>query len=124
MRVLVYVSLEVEAFNKAVVDGSAGQKIGKILETTKPEAVYFLDRNGERTGILVVDLSDASKIPSIVEPWMLLTLPADSSFHSANVDNIVLGPAAVAATPEPDSLVLLGTGALGLLSTVRRRARA
>lgn len=71
MRMIVYISMAVEPFNQAVRDGSAGQKIMKFLDAIKPEAVYFMDRNGERTAMLIVDLPDASKIPSIVEPWML-----------------------------------------------------
>jgi hypothetical protein len=41
-----------------------------------------------------------------------------SGGHDSNIDNIVVNPAA--ATPEPNSLALLGTG-LGLCSLVRRR---
>lgn len=71
MRVLMYVSLDVETFNKAMREGTAGQKIGKIMEALKPEAAYFLDRDGQRAGVLVFDLPDASKIPEVTEPWML-----------------------------------------------------
>jgi len=71
MRYIFKVSMPVKKFNSAVRDGSAGRKIKQILEDTKPEAAYFTDENGMRTGILIVDIEKASQIPSIAEPWFL-----------------------------------------------------
>ena len=69
---LLSVTLPHRPFNAAVKDGTAGPKLNRILEATKPEAVYFTERDGCRGAILVVDLADASKIPALVEPWMLI----------------------------------------------------
>ena len=41
MRMLLNVKFPPEEFNKAVKDGSVGQKMRRILEDTRPEAVYF-----------------------------------------------------------------------------------
>jgi hypothetical protein len=71
MRVLLKVKLPVEPFNAAVKEGSAGKRIKQILDETKPEAAYFTSFDGHRSGILVVDLPDASRIPSLTEPWFL-----------------------------------------------------
>ncbi len=71
MRVMLTFTLPVEPFNAFVRDGSAGAKIGRILEETRPEAVYFTDNDGQRTAILIVDLPAAAGIPALVEPWML-----------------------------------------------------
>src|SRR6266576_2754592 len=76
MKMLLNVTLPHQPFNAAVKDGTAGSKLNRILEATKPEAVYFTDQNGQRGAVLVVDLSDASKIPALVEPW-ILTFEAD-----------------------------------------------
>jgi hypothetical protein len=67
-------------FNAAVKDGSAGAKLGKILEAIKPESVHFTEICGKRTAFLVVDLPDASKIPALAEPWFL-TFEADVQLH-------------------------------------------
>src|SRR5580658_4281486 len=71
MRFLVKASLPVEAGNAAAKAGKLGSTIQSILADTKPEAVYFTDDSGQRTGYLVVDLEDASQIPAIAEPWFL-----------------------------------------------------
>jgi len=41
MRVLLNVRIPHRQFNAAVKDGTAGPKLNRILEATKPEAVYF-----------------------------------------------------------------------------------
>jgi len=71
MRMLMKVTLPVEPFNAAVRDGSAGAKMGRILAELKPEAAYFIEDGGKRTGILIVDMADTSRIPALVEPWFL-----------------------------------------------------
>ena len=70
MRFLMKVSFPVEAGNaSAKRDGF--KTIQSILEQQKPEAAYFLAEDGKRTGILIVNIDDASQIPAIAEPWFL-----------------------------------------------------
>lgn len=71
MRFVMHVSLPVETFNQAVKDGSAGEKLGRILEETKPEAVYFTAKDGKRGGIVIVDMKSTSEMPKFAEPWFL-----------------------------------------------------
>jgi hypothetical protein len=71
MRMIMYVSIPVDPFNAAVRDGSANSKMKKIMDTIRPEAAYFTDRFGERSGVLIVDLADPSGIPALAEPWFL-----------------------------------------------------
>src|SRR5215469_5731051 len=82
MRVLMHIRLPLEPFNSAVRDGSAGQKIQKILQAIKPEAAYFSEQDGKRGGILVVDMNDAADIPRLAEPWFL-TFNAEVEFRIA-----------------------------------------
>jgi hypothetical protein len=82
MRMIMYVSLPVDVFNAAVRDGSAGPKIQKILAQQKPEAVYFTDLGGQRTGVLIIDLAKNSDIPALAEPWFL-TFDAEVEIHPA-----------------------------------------
>jgi hypothetical protein len=71
MRMIMHVYMPVDAFNAAVRDGTAGAKMQKILAEQKPEAAYFTEYHGQRSGILIVDLKEASEIPKFAEPWFL-----------------------------------------------------
>jgi len=70
MRFLMKVSFPVESGNAAArKDGF--KSIQSILQKQNPEAVYFLAENGRRTGLLILNLEDASQIPEYAEPWFL-----------------------------------------------------
>jgi hypothetical protein len=71
MRFILHVSLPVDKFNQAVLDGTAGKKIGRILEETKPEAAYFCAQDGKRGAFLVINMSNTSEMPRFAEPWFL-----------------------------------------------------
>jgi len=68
---LVNVILPVEPFNSMVRSGTAGETIGLVIDDIKPESIYFTDHDGNRGAIMVVEVPDASAIPSIAEPWFL-----------------------------------------------------
>lgn len=82
MRVILYVKIPHEKFNQAVRDGSVGGKIKRILEAQKPEATYFLECDGHRAALLVLNLESESKLPALSEPWFL-TFDADCQFRIA-----------------------------------------
>ena len=71
MRLLVKVNIPVESGNTAAKAGKLGATIQSILAELKPEAVYFTDNNGQRTGFIFLDIQDAAQIPAIAEPWFL-----------------------------------------------------
>ncbi len=98
MRVLMKVQFGLEAGNAAIRDGSLSQKLQMILDEQKPEAAYFTEFDGKRTGILVVELADASQIPALAEPWFL-GLDASVEFHPAMTpaDLAKAGPAIATA---------------------------
>ena len=71
MRFLLKVNIPVESGNAAAKTGKLGATINSILADLKPEAVYFTDNNGQRSGFIFLDMQDASQIPAIAEPWFL-----------------------------------------------------
>ncbi len=80
MRCLLKISLPVEQGNHAALNGTLPSTIDSILQELRPEAAYFAEDNGKRTGFIVVDLKDSSQIPSIAEPWFL-AFNAHVEFH-------------------------------------------
>jgi hypothetical protein len=82
MRMLLKISMPNKEFNAAVRDGSAGKKIGQILEEMKPEVIYFTEQNGSRGAIAIVNVPEPSRIPALAEPWFL-TFNAEVEFRIA-----------------------------------------
>ena len=86
MKILLKAKLPNDPFNAAVKDGTAGAKLNRILESLQPEAVYFTEWQGQRMAMLFLDVPDASKIPTISEPWFL-------TFHAEIELKVVMTPA-------------------------------
>jgi hypothetical protein len=85
MRMLLNVTIPHEPFNTAVRKGTVGETINKILQATKPEAVYFTEQDGHRGAILIVNVADPSQVPALAEPWFL-------HFHADCKFRIVMTP--------------------------------
>jgi len=80
MKMLLTVAIPHEPFNSLVRKGKAGEILGHILETIKPEAAYFTEQDGKRGGVFVVDVQTASDVPSLAEPFFL-NFQADCKFR-------------------------------------------
>ncbi|MBF6651285.1 panthothenate synthetase [Methylobacter sp. BlB1] len=71
MKMLLTVEFPPEPFNSLVRNGRVGEIIERILETIKPEMVYFTEQDGKRGGIFVVNVQTPSDVPAFAEPFFL-----------------------------------------------------
>ncbi len=55
--------------NAWVREGTIRQKIASALEALQPEAAYFGPTDGTRGGYWVINIDEASEIPTKVEPF-------------------------------------------------------
>lgn len=69
---IVNVAFPIEPFNSMVINGTAGEMMGRIIDDIKPESIYFTELDGNRGAVMVTDIDNSSDIPSIAEPWFLL----------------------------------------------------
>lgn len=94
MRFMLKVNIPVESGNAAAKAGKLGETIESILADQKPEAAYFTDNHGQRTGFIFLEMKEASQIPAIAEPWFL-ALDASIELHPVMIpdDLAKAGPA-------------------------------
>ena len=97
MRMLLQVYFPNDEFNEAVRDGTAGEKLQRIISEANPEAVYFIEDDGNRSVILVVEVENSWDIPGFAEPWYL-------NFNARTKFRIAM---------TPDDLALAGLDELG-----------
>ena len=71
-----------EAGNAAIKKGVIPNKLKQILDELKPEAAFFAEDQGMRTGYIVFDMAEPSDLPRIAEPF----------FHAFNA-SITVRPA-------------------------------
>jgi hypothetical protein len=69
---LLHVQMPLEPFNSYVRDGTAGEKLQRILEAMKPEAAYVSEQDGKRGGTFVVNVDSPSDVPKLAEPFFLV----------------------------------------------------
>jgi hypothetical protein len=105
MRMLLKVSIPVEAGNAAARSGSLESTIKSIVDDLKPEAAYFAEENGQRTGYIFFDMKESSQLIAVAEPWFL-------AFNA----NITVRPAMNAQD--------LATGSSGLERVAKRFGKA
>ncbi len=82
MRILIEAIIPSETGNAYAKDGSLGTRIEKVLAELKPEAAYFMEKEGKRCAVLVVHANDSSDLPRMAEP-LFLQFNAEAHFHLA-----------------------------------------
>lgn len=96
MRMMLKISIPVEAGNNAIKDGSLPSTIQGLIERLKPEASYFFPEDGQRTALFVFDMHEASQIPALVEPLFMGMHAAVALFPVMNAEDLQKGLAQAA----------------------------
>lgn len=97
MRMMLKVTMQVEAGNVAIKDGSLPRALQALMEQVKPEAAYFYPGDGKRTALVVFDMKEPSDIPAIVEPLFQAMNAAISLTPVMNAEDLQKGLGAFAA---------------------------
>ena len=88
MRMMLRWTVPVENGNQAISDGSLIKTIEKLVEKLEPEAAYFFPEDGLRSGLVVFDMAESSKIPQIAEPLFLALDAAVEFLPVMNSDDL------------------------------------
>jgi hypothetical protein len=90
MRFVIRATISTDAGNKMVKDPNFISNIENYIKTHKAEAAYFLELNGERGMVFVLDLPSVDAIPTVAEP--LFMLGAKVELHPAmNIEDLKKG---------------------------------
>jgi hypothetical protein len=79
MKYIMKLRIPIEEGNEALKDPQFGKKMNELLAEIKAEAAYFTTVGSQRGGYFIVNMTDASEIPAIAEPFFLW-LNADIDF--------------------------------------------
>ena len=91
MRMMLKVSIPVEAGNRGVKEGILAKTVMGFVEQMKPEACYFTPADGKRTALFFFDLADPTMLPTAVEPFFE-NLNAEIEMSPAmNLDDMRVG---------------------------------
>jgi len=65
MRVTITFRFAVDPGNDLIKSGKIGQIFGNLIEDLKPEAAYFFPENGQRGGLMVINMDDSSQLAQV-----------------------------------------------------------
>lgn len=91
MRMMMKVSIPVEAGNHGVKEGSLPKTVMGFVDQYKPESCWFTAEEGKRTAFFVFDLKDPTLIPSVAEPFFMNLHAAITLSPAMNLEDMKVG---------------------------------
>jgi hypothetical protein len=94
MRMLLKVNIPTDAGNEAIKTGVLQTRLKQILDDLRPEAAYFAEEDGQRTGYIFFDMAEPSELPKVAEPFFLAFNARLTVRPAMNLDDLAkAGPA-------------------------------
>ena len=93
MRMMMKVSIPVEAGNRGVKEGILPKTVMGFVEQMKPESCYFFPEDGKRTALFFFDLKDPTMIPTAAEPFFMNLNASIEISPAMNLDDMKAGVA-------------------------------
>jgi len=69
MRWMVKFVIPVDEGNELVKSGKIGQNFHSLMDDFKPEAAYFFPEKGQRSGFMIIKVTDSSDLAKVVESF-------------------------------------------------------
>lgn len=91
MRMMMKVSIPVEAGNRGIKEGILPKTVMEFVEQMKPEACYFTPEGGKRTAFFFFDLADPTMLPIAVEPFFMNLNAGIEMSPAMNLDDMKAG---------------------------------
>lgn len=91
MRMCMKVSMNTEATNKAIKDGTMVEMMQMAQKRINPEAAYFTTDNGVRTAFYFFNMTDSSQMPMYCENFFIGTNANVQFFPVMNSDELTKG---------------------------------
>lgn len=88
MRTMLRWTVPVERGNEAIESGALTDAIETLMRELEPEAAYFFAEAGERSGMIVFDMTDPAQIPQIAEPLFMRLDAAVEFVPVMNADDL------------------------------------
>jgi hypothetical protein len=90
MRFVIRAIIPTEAGNKAVQDPNFVSNMENYMKSNDVEAAYFLELNGDRTAVFILDLPSVDRIPAVAEPLFMLGAKVEIR-PAMNIDDLKKG---------------------------------
>jgi len=95
MRMMLKAVMDTEAANEVARKGQLADITRRLVTELAAEAAYFVAEDGQRSCVVVFDMTDSAQIPAIAEPLFLGARARVTFAPCMNIDDLEQGLAQV-----------------------------
>jgi hypothetical protein len=98
MRMCMKMTIDTEAGNRAIKDGTLPKIMQTLTKEIKPEASYFTLQDGQRTAFYFFTMTESMQMPIILEPLFMSLQAKVEITPTMNADELMKGIEALKKT--------------------------